>query len=96
MFLISSVMEHIEIKFSQAAFWKMRELPFTHTVCHLIVSENRCFNAAYRIQIMTMNKCKRDLNNNNLKSRYNYKYLIRLLSKTIRFNSVSLQLAPCV
>ena len=41
-----------------------------------------------------MYKCKRDLNNNNLKSTYYYKYLIRLLSKTIRFNSVNLQFAP--
>ena len=61
----------------------MRELPL-YTVCQLIVSENRCFTTAERIQIMKMNiLCKRDLNNNNLKSTCNYKYLIRLLSKTI-------------
>ena len=41
-FLIFSVMEHVEIKFKQAVFWKMCELPFTYTVCLLIVSENRC------------------------------------------------------
>ena len=57
MFLISSVMEHNEIRFSQAAFWIMRELPFTYTVCQLIVSENKCLNTTERIQIMTMNKC---------------------------------------
>ena len=84
-----SVMEHGEIKFSSAAFWKMREFPFTYTVCELIVSENRCFNTTEFIQIM---KCinVRDLNNNNLESTCYYKYLIRLLSKTIRFNSVYL------
>ena len=75
--------EHVEIKFSYAAVWKMRELPFTFTVCQLIVSENICFNTAERIQIMTMNKCKRDLKSNNLKSTFNVKYLIRLLSKPI-------------
>ena len=52
MFLMFSVMEHGEIKFSSAAFWKMREFPFTYTVCESIVSENRCFNTAERIQIM--------------------------------------------
>ena len=36
------------------------------------------------------------LNNNNMKSTYDYKYLIRLLSKTIWFNSINLQFAPCV
>ena len=61
MFLIFPVMV-VEIKFNKAAFWKMRELPFSYTVCQLIVSENRCFNTAEGIQIMTMNKCKRDLN----------------------------------
>ena len=61
----------------------MREIPlYVHCSSVLIVSDNRCFNTTERIQIMTMNKCKR-LNNNNLKSTYNYKYLIRLLSKTI-------------
>ena len=59
----------------------------------LIVSKNRYFKTAERIQIMTMNKCKK-LNNNNLKS--TYKYLIRLLSKTIRFDSINLHFAPCV
>ena len=63
-----------------------------YTVCQLIVSENRCFDTAERIPIMTMNKCKRDLNNNNLSSAYNYKNLIRLLlKKTVEFNSVNLQ-----
>ena len=38
MFLIFSVMEHVEIKFNEAAFWKMRELPL-YTVCQLIVTE---------------------------------------------------------
>ena len=42
MFLKFSVMGRVEIKFNQAAFWKMRELPFTYTVCQLIVSEKRC------------------------------------------------------
>ena len=32
------------------------------------VMEKRCFNTAERIPIITMNKCKRDLNNINLKS----------------------------
>ena len=76
MFLIFSVMEHVDIKFSYAAFWKMRELPL-YTICQLIVKENRCFDTAERIQIMKMNI--RDLNNNNLKSTCYYKYLIRLL-----------------
>ena len=96
MFLIFSVMEHVEIKFSQSAFWKVRELPLMYTVCQLMVSENKCFNTAEHIQIMTMNKYKRDLNNKNLKSAYNYNYLIRLLSKTVLFNSVNLQFAPCM
>ena len=61
MVLIFSGMEHIEIK-----LWKMRELPFTYTVCQLIMSENICCNTAERIQIMTMNKCKRDLNKNKI------------------------------
>ena len=78
MFLIFSVMEHVEIKFNEAAFWKMRELPL-YTVCQLIVTENGCFDTAECIQIMKMNICKRDLNNNNLKSTCYYKYLIRLL-----------------
>ena len=52
-----------------------------YTVCHLIVTENRCFDTRERIQIMKMNICKRDLNNNNLKSTCYYKYLIRLLYK---------------
>ena len=52
MFLMLSVMEHGEIKFSSAAFWKMRELPFTYTVDELIAPENRCFNTAECIQIM--------------------------------------------
>ena len=56
----------------------MRELPL-YTVCQLIVTENRCFDTAERIQIMKMNICKRDLNNNNLKSTCYYKYIIRLL-----------------
>ena len=30
-----SVMVHVEIKFSSAAFWKMRELPFRYTVCQV-------------------------------------------------------------
>ena len=65
--------------------------------CKLIVSENSCFNTAERIQIITMNKCSRNLNNNNLNWPYSYKYLIRLLSKTIiQFNSVILQVATCV
>ena len=38
MFLIFSVMEHVEIKFNQAGFWKMRELSL-YTVCQLIVTE---------------------------------------------------------
>ena len=94
MFLIFSVMEHGEIKFSSAAFWKMREFPFTYTVCEIIVPENRCFNTT-TYSNYEMHKYKRNCNNNNLKSRY-YKYLIRLLSKTIRFNSVNLQFAPCL
>ena len=52
----------------------MREL-YLHCLAVLIVSENRYFNTAERIQIVTMNKYKR-LNNNNLKSTYNIKYLI--------------------
>ena len=56
----------------------MRELPL-YTVCQLIVTENRCFDTAERIQIIKMNICKRDLNNNNLKSTCYYKYLVRLL-----------------
>ena len=84
------VMKHGEIKFSSAAFWKMREF-----VCELIVSENRCFNIT-TYSNYEMHKCKKDLNNNNLKSTYYCKYLIRLLSKTIRFNSVNLQFAPCL
>ena len=55
---------------------------YVHCLSLLIMSDNRCFNTAERIQIMTMNECKR-LKNNNLKSTYNYKYLIRLLSKTM-------------
>ena len=58
----------------------MRELPL-YTICQLIVTENRCFDTAERIQIMKMNISKRDLNNNNLKSTCYYKYLIRLLLK---------------
>ena len=63
----------------------MRELPLYTicqlivAICQLIVAENRCFDTAERIQIMKMNICKRDLNNNNLKSTCYYKYLIRLL-----------------
>ena len=45
----------------------MRELPL-YTVCQLIVTENIFFDTAERIQIMKMDMCKRDLNNNNLKS----------------------------
>ena len=56
----------------------MRELPL-YTVCQLIVTENKCFDTAGRIQIMKMNICKRDLNNNNLKSTCYYKYLIKSL-----------------
>ena len=60
----------------------MRELPL-YTVCQLIVTENSFFlfffDTAERIQIMKMNICKIDLNNNNLKSICYYKYLIRLL-----------------
>ena len=78
MFLIFSVMEHVELKFNLAAFSKMREL-LLYTVCQLIVTENSFFDTAKRIQIMKMNICKRDLNNNNLKSTCYYKYLIRLL-----------------
>ena len=37
------------------------------------------FDIAERIQIMKMNICKIDLNNNNLKSTCYYKYIIRLL-----------------
>ena len=59
-------------------FGKMREL-LLYTVCQLIVTENRCFDTAERIQIMKMDVCKRDLNNNDLKSTCYYKYLIRLL-----------------
>ena len=92
MFLL---MEHGKIKFSSAAFWKMREFPFTYSVCELIVSENRRFNIT-TYSNYEMHKCKKDLNNNNLKSTYYCKYLIRLLSKTIRFNSVNLQFAPCL
>ena len=51
---------------------------------------------AGRIQIMTMNKCKRDLSNYNQKWTYNHKNLIRLLSKAVLFNSVNLQFAPCM
>ena len=58
----------------------MREL-LLYTVCQLIVTENRCFDTAERIQIMKMDVCKRDLNNNDLKSTCYYKYLIRLLWK---------------
>ena len=61
----------------------MRELSFTHTICLLIVSENRCLNTAECIQIKTMNKYKIDFYNNNLKSLYNDTYLIRLLSKIL-------------
>ena len=61
----------------------MRELPFSYTVCQLIMSEDKCFNTAEGIQIMTMNKCKRDSYNNILKLTYYYKYLIRLLSRNI-------------
>ena len=78
MFLIFSVMEHVEIKFNKAAFWKMRELPL-YTVYQLIVTENSFLDTAERIQIMKMNICKIDLNNNNLKPTCYYKYLIRLL-----------------
>ena len=56
MFLIFSVIEHVEIRFNSAALWKIRELP----VCQLIVSGNICFDTAERIQIMTMNICERD------------------------------------
>ena len=56
MFLIFSVMEHVEIKFNKAAFWKMREL-LLYTVCQLIVTENSLFDTAERIQIMKMNIC---------------------------------------
>ena len=41
-----------------------------YTVCQLIVTENKCFDTAERIQIMKMNICKGDLNNNNLKSTF--------------------------
>ena len=44
----------------------MRKLPL-YTVSQLIVTEIRCFDTAERIQIMKMNICKRDLNNNTLK-----------------------------
>ena len=47
--------------------------------CQLIVTENRCFDTAQRIQIMKMNICKRDLNIYTLKSTCYYKYLINLL-----------------
>ena len=58
----------------------MLELPiYVHCLSVLIMSENRCFDTAERIQIITMNKCER-LNDNNLKSTYNYKYIIRSLS----------------
>ena len=64
MFLIFSVTGHVEIKFNQAAFWKMQELPL-YTVCQLIVTENSFFfDTAERIQIMKMNICKKDLKNN--------------------------------
>ena len=57
----------------------MRELPL-YTVCQVIVTENSFFfDTSERIQIMKMNICKIDLNNNNLKSTCYYKYLIRLL-----------------
>ena len=56
----------------------MREL-LLYTVCQLIMTENSFFDTAERIQIMKMNICKRDLNNNNLKSTCYYKFLIRLL-----------------
>ena len=56
----------------------MREL-LLYTVCQLIVAENSLFDTTERIQIMKMNICKRDLNNNNLKSTCYYKFLIRLI-----------------
>ena len=56
----------------------MREL-LLFTVCQLTVTENSFFDTAERIQIMKMNICKIDLNNNNLKSTCYYKFLIRLL-----------------
>ena len=74
----------------------MRQLPFPYIICQLIVSEISYFNTAERIQIIIKNIYKRDLNNNNLKSLYNYKYLIRLSSKTLLFISVILQFALCL
>ena len=65
------------------ALLKMRELPFMYTICQLIVSEKRCFNTEERIEQM-----QKDLTNKNLKSPYNYKYVIRSFSKTVYFNSV--------
>ena len=62
MFLIFLVM--LKENSIKLHFGKMRELPFTYTVCQLVVSEIGCFITAKRIQIMTMNKCKRDLSNN--------------------------------
>ena len=73
----------------------MREL-LLYTVCQLIVTENSFFDTAERIQIMNMNICKRDVNNNNQKSTCYYKFQIRSFKKSIWFNSVNLQFAPCL
>ena len=55
MFLIFSVMEHIEIK----CFKNARTSLYVHCLSVLIVSENKCFNTAESLQITTMNKKKK-------------------------------------
>ena len=75
--------DHVEIKNQLSGIVKTaRTFLYVH-ICQLIVSEKRWSNTAERILIITMNKFKSDLNNNNLKSSYYYKYLITLLSKTL-------------
>ena len=41
--LNDETVHHVEIKFNSAALWKMREIPFTYTICQLNVSTNRYF-----------------------------------------------------
>ena len=57
MFLIFSVMEHVEIKIHLSCILEnARTSLYVHCLSVLIVSDNRCFNTAERIQIMIMNK----------------------------------------
>ena len=50
---------------------------YKHYLSVVIVSRNKCFNTAEPTQIKkNEKKCKRELSNMNLKSLYNYRYLL--------------------